>query len=454
MGAAAELEHDPASIRLSEVIASLSRALDLADGHDLGHSSRSCLIGMRLAREIGLDEDEQPVLLYSLLLKDSGCSSNSARIAALYRADDHTVKRNAKSIDYKRPAEALAYIWRNVGTDGGGRFLNAVRATTLGPKIMTELTAQRCERGAEIAGMLELPDKVAEAIRTVEEHWNGGGHPLGLTGDEIPLFGRILCFAQAVEVYAAQGGVGRAVEMAHDRAGRWYDPELVAALDAIRDDATFWASLQSATPEQQVGLVEPVDLRLAADDDRLDRVAEAFALVIDSKSPYTARHSTRVAEIAVSLGATLELGETDLRHLRRAALLHDIGKLGVSNRILDKPGKLDDAEWAAMRRHTEYTSEILGRIAAFVTISTVAAAHHERLDGTGYHLGLRAPELGTAARILAVADVYEALTAERPYREALDPEAALGIIRRDTPHALCPTVVDALERSLETSCWN
>lgn len=194
------------------------------------------------------------------------------------------MKSAAKTLDYTRPTAELGYIWRTVGDGGGGRVVNAVRAT-LGAKELTELTAQRCERGAEIAGMLELPNAVAEAIRSVEEHWNGRGHPLGLAGDEIPLFGRILALAQAVEVYASRGGVESALAMARNRAGRWYDPELVAALDTLEADSGFWESLATVAVEEQVGLVEPVDLRLAADDDRLDRVAEAFALVIDSKSP-------------------------------------------------------------------------------------------------------------------------------------------------------------------------
>ena len=448
MALPAVADGDPSAIRFSEVIASLSRALDLADGHDLGHSARSCLVGMRLGRELGIGERDQPTLLYSLLLKDAGCSSNAARIAALYGADDLAVKRNAKKIDHTRPAQAFGYIWRNVGGRGPTRVLYAARATTLGPKIVSELTAQRCERGAEIAGMLGLPPKVAEAIRAVDEHWDGGGHPVGLAGDEIPVVARILALAQAVEVYASDAGVAAAIEMARDRSGRWFDPDLVAALESIADDGAFWSSIDTMTPEHQIGLLEPVDLSLAADESRLDKVSEAFALVIDSKSPYTAKHSTRVSEIAVAVGRELDVADPDLRHLRRAGLLHDIGKLGVSNRILDKPGALAELEWAAMRRHTEYTAEILGRIPAFVTISTVAAAHHERLDGSGYHRGLRGDELGRAARILAVADVYEALTAERPYREALDPQVALDIVRADTGTRLCAEACDALEHAL------
>ena len=137
----------------------------------------------------------------------------------------------------------------------------------------------------------------------------------------------------------------------------------------------------------------------------------------------------------------------ELRDLRRAALLHDIGKLGVSNLILDKPGKLDAEEWVQMRRHPALTVKILERVGAFRDLAATAGAHHERLDGGGYHLGLTGDQLNRDARILAVADVCEALTAERPYRAALPPDEVRAIMRRDAGRALCPEALGALEAS-------
>lgn len=432
-------------LRLSEVIAALSRALDLTDGHDLGHAVRTCLLGMRLAQEIGLDDTDRSALLYGLLLKDAGCSSNAAKVAAIYRADDHPVKRQVKVVDYSRPRDAIRYIRENVGGEGGvARTLNAARATVLGSRISREMTAIRCERGAEIALMLDLPHEAADAIRTLDEHWDGRGHPARLAGDAIPLFGRILCLAQTVEVFAFREGIDAAYAMADERSGRWFDPELVRALHAIRGDSTFWAGLSASDAELRVALLEPEEHAVDADGDRLDRVAEAFALVIDAKSPYTSTHSVRVAQIAVDLGARLGFDADGLRSLRRAALLHDIGKLGVSNRILDKPGKLDDEEWEAMRRHTAHTLEILSRVGAFAALAPIAAAHHEKLDGSGYHLGLTGDQLPLEARILAVADIYEALTVDRPYRGALSHEEALAIVERDAGPRLDARVVEAL----------
>jgi HD-GYP domain-containing protein (c-di-GMP phosphodiesterase class II) len=229
--------------------------------------------------------------------------------------------------------------------------------------------------------------------------------------------------------------------VARKRRGRWFDPELVDALLGFCGDDAFWRAL--ATPD--VSEWEPGDRRLLADDGRLDRITEAFARVIDAKSPYTARHSERVAEIAVGLGARLGLDRTGLRDLRRAALLHDIGKLAISNRILDKPGRLDAEEFALMKAHPLYSLRILERAACFAALAPLAAAHHEKLDGSGYPFGLAADALDLPMRVLAVADIYEALTALRPYRGPMAPADALAVIRRDVPGRLDERVVAALE---------
>jgi HD-GYP domain-containing protein (c-di-GMP phosphodiesterase class II) len=170
--------------------------------------------------------------------------------------------------------------------------------------------------------------------------------------------------------------------------------------------------------------------------------------VVDAKSPYTGRHSEGVAEIAVALGERLDLDADDLRTLRRAGLLHDLGKLAISNRILDKPGKLDVDEWAAMRAHPALSERILAGVPAFAAIARIAGNHHERLDGSGYSRGRTGLALDPLSRILCVADVAEALSAERPYRGALDPATVLEIMRRDAGTKLDATVFAALEGHL------
>jgi putative nucleotidyltransferase with HDIG domain len=315
-------------------------------------------------------------------------------------------------------------------------------------EVTHELIGARCEMGARIAHMLELPGAVGGAIRALDEHWDGSGQPLGLRGEEIPPLARILCLAQTVEVFVRGVGVRGAMAMVRRRRGRWFDPALCDALLALQDDRAFWDPLDRTTRVPALAGWEPADRVQTADDRRLDRVAEAFAHVIDAKSPYTARHSEGVARYAVAIGAQLGMDALEQRDLRRAGLLHDIGKLAVSSRILDKPGRLDPSEFAQIRTHPHYTLKILERVACFRDLAHEAAAHHEKLDGSGYHRGMTAAQLTVPMRILAVADIYDALTAHRPYRAAMPVEQALGIVGEQAGSGLCPLAVDALETAV------
>jgi putative nucleotidyltransferase with HDIG domain len=437
-----------AGFRLSEIVSALSYALDLTEGQPMGHSIRACVIGMRLAQEIKLDPSQQSDLFYALLLKDAGCSSNAARLASLFGADDHLLKRDHKLIDWTRLGPAASYALRHAGgTTLLERMKRVARIAITAEKIGREMIATRCERGADIARMIGLAPATADAIKGLDEHWDGNGHPLGLTGEEIPLFARVLCLAQTFEVFMSKEGRQAAYHMARHRSGTWFDPGLVKALTGFEKEAAFWRILAEGDPAALVEAYEPGDRVVVADEDRVDHVAEAFAVVIDAKSPYTYHHSAGVASIAVQLGARLGLAPVALRELKRAALLHDIGKLGVSNAILDKPGKLTGTEWAAMRLHPALTYEILRRIGRFRDLALVAAAHHERLDGRGYHRGIGAAELDRPARILAVADVCEALQAERPYRKALEWDEIMAIMGRQAGQALCPEVFGVLVES-------
>jgi putative nucleotidyltransferase with HDIG domain len=255
--------------------------------------------------------------------------------------------------------------------------------------------------------------------------------------------------AQTVEVFCTTYGVDAAYDMAAARRGSWFDPQVVDALLAMRSDDAFWRSLSADDPIASLSAFEPNDRIVGANEDRLDRVAEAFALVIDAKSPWTHQHSRGVADLTVAIAKTMGYAADQLRDARRAALLHDIGKLGVSSLILDKPGRLTDEEFTAVRKHPADTREILKRTGCFSHLANLAAAHHERLDGSGYNLGLSKSALSLISRVLCTADICDALRASRPYRPGLPTERVLGIMRRDVGTAIDPICFEALESVLQ-----
>jgi putative nucleotidyltransferase with HDIG domain len=234
------------------------------------------------------------------------------------------------------------------------------------------------------------------------------------------------------------------MRMTRERSGQWFDPNLVRIVRSWREEVEWWQSLMSPDAEALALAAEPQQHTRFVDDKGLDEVAKAFAEIIDSKSPFTYQHSTNVAKYARATAFELGFEKKEIRVLNRAALLHDVGKLGVPTNILNKNGPLTAEERADMQRHPLYTWEILKNVSAFAGFARTAALHHEKLDGSGYPWGVPGSDLDIPARILCVADMYEALTANRPYRAGLSRDAALKIIQSESPRLLCPLATEAL----------
>lgn len=439
------MQDSEAAVSLSEVLSALSHALDLTEGQPQGHTLRSCAIGMRLGAEAGLDAEGRSALYYALLLKDAGCSSNAQRFASLFGTADQHGKYQMKLTDWHHRGRLAL---RTAATVGAGRPLwSRVRhfaKLARQEDVTRDLIQIRCDRGAGIALQLGFPPETAEAIRSLDEHWCGKGYPQGKRKHEIPVLARIANLAQCVEIFHARDGKRGALRVARQRRGTWFDPDLVDALLGWAGDEAWWDELRQPHILERVVAEEPRDRRLVADEEMLDTVAGAFADIVDAKSPFTFRHSTNVAMYAVAMADVMGLDAAERRRLYLGGLLHDIGKLGVSSRILEKPGRLDDDERREIERHPLHTWEILSRVGAFQGFARMAALHHEKLDGTGYPWRVGGDELDTSARILAVADIYEALTADRPYRAGMTPDAAISILRRDAGPRLCPDAVEAL----------
>ncbi len=432
---------NPVILRLSEIIGSLSYALDLTEGLPPGHSLRSCWVGMHIGYCMGLNTQELSRLYYTILLKDAGCSSNAARLFELYGSDDHVVKRDFKTVDTDHVVNLGRFVMSHVaiGKAWRERFGRIVTLARNGEALATELIETRCERGASIARELGFDEQVAAGIRSLDEHWNGNGKPARLSGQAIPLGSRIALLSQVVDVFHSSGGAQAARETVRQRIGSWFDPEVAGAFDKAQTLPGFWNGLGSREGLQtRVMELEPRSECVLADDDRLDRIAEAFARVVDAKSHFTYGHSSRVACYAEAVAAQMGLPVARQRWLRRAALLHDIGKLGVSNEVLDKPGRLDAQEWEKVKTHAAYSEQILSRLGAFSELAFIAAAHHERLDGKGYPRGLAAADIPLETRIITVADIFDAITAERPYRGAIPVSQALAMMEKE-----CGTAIDA-----------
>ncbi len=363
-------------------------------------------------------------------------------------ADEIRAKGDVKTTDWTRVGwESLHYALTHVST--GAPFLERVKrlfqVAATQQADSCNLVKIRCERGAYIARQLGFSDAVANGIHSLDEHWNGRGYPDGLRKEEIPIFSRIANLSQTLDVFLTARGSDAAVEAAQKRSNRWFDPELVKAAASLSNSGALWQGLDNGDLVHKVASLEPVDRQITATEDtRSTKICMAFAEIIDAKSPFTYRHSSGVAEAATEIAQWFGMSAKTMKQLRRAALLHDIGKLSVPNSILEKPAKLTNGEWGVVKAHPYYTLEILNRIPGFEHLSHDAAAHHEKLDGSGYWRGWDSDKLSRFARILAVADIFDALHAKRPYRDGLPLDKVFEILRKDAPHALDLPCVEAL----------
>ena len=439
---------------LSELISALSFAIDLTEGAISGHALRTCILGMRLAQRARLSPELLEDLYFALLLKDIGCSSNAARIAQIIGGDDRILKAGIKLEDWTNPynlsRSSLNLFWGTVLPHANPlhRMARIANLALHAEQNNMEVIALRCERGAEIIRKLGFSETVAEAVRSLDEHWDGGGYPHHIQDGNIPLLARILSVAQHLDVFATARSPIIALEVLRDRNRRWFDPDLVRLAIELDRDGTLWAGcFATDDPDLTHRLVlnlSPGTARPLAHQE-IDRLCEAFADVVDAKSPFTYRHSLGVAEVATSIAQTLDLPKARCQLVRRAALLHDLGKLSLSSALLDKSGQLSDEERRTVQQHPRFTRQILSRIEAFKEIAAIAGAHHERLDGSGYPDQLSGSEIPLEARILAVADIYRALTEDRPYRAGMSHTDVMKLLRSDTPKKLDPAVVEAVE---------
>jgi HD-GYP domain-containing protein (c-di-GMP phosphodiesterase class II) len=419
---------DRGHVRLAELVAALSLGIDLGFGQPMEHVLRQCLIALRFAERLGTDEETRAVVYYTALLVNVGCHTD-AHEQAKWFGDDIALK--ATKYDHEPTSvRARASAMRRLGS--GNPPLHRLRVglafATSGHRDLNDMFAHHAEMAAGLAEELELPDGVREGLLCAYESWDGRGWPNGLKGDQTPLAARIVQVSEYAEVAHRLAGLEGVTSLAQRRSGKQFDPALAALLRA--DAAAIFDDLDSIGTWDAVIDAEPA-LGVELSGERFDAALEAIANYVDLKSPYFLGHSRAVADLAGEAATALGLPAGDVRALRRAGLVHDYGRLGISNGIWDKRGSLGAGEWERVWMHPYFTGRILRASKLLAPLGAIAAQHCERLDGSGYPRGDSGAAISSAARILAAADAYAAMREPRPHRSALSPDAAAAALRAE-----------------------
>ncbi|HEY7631481.1 MAG TPA: HD domain-containing phosphohydrolase [Thermoleophilaceae bacterium] len=414
-------------VRSAELVAALCLATDLGMGFPFEHGLHSTLIAARLSERLGVDRATASQTYYACLLSHAGCTTDAHVASAIFR-DSLTTHFNP--VMYGSSREVLSGLLRAVPEPDRPLPVRAFQMARGLPQIAREqrphLTAM-----CEVAGMLAESvgvSNVTGLLAFLTDRWDGKG-PLGRgKGEQIPLPMRIVHLATDAAFQRLLGGPELAVRLAHERAGAAFDPEVAACLVEAPNEILAVDERESAWNET---LDREPDAPLMLAGEEIDRALGAMGSFADLVSPYFAGHSAAVAELASAAAERCRLG-AEAETLRRAGLVHDIGRVAVGARTWQNPGPLSPDEWEHVRLHAYHTERVLSRSPFLAGLAQVAGAHHERLDGSGYHRGAMGAELPMSARLLAAADVYHAMTEPRPHRTALAPEQAAQELARES----------------------
>ncbi len=419
-------DRDRARVRLAEIVAALSLGIDLGFGQPMEHVLRQCLIALRLAERLGLDEQERAVVYYTALLVNVGCHSD-AHEQAKWFGDDIALK-SSKFGHPPHSVRAAASGMRRLGAGNPPlhRFRIGLSFAVSGHREVDDMISEHAAIARTFAEQLDLPEEVCAAIGASYEFWDGRGWPKGTAGEEIPRAARIAQFAEYTEVAHRVGGEDAACSLARARAGRQFDPALSALL--CSEAPALLGGLDSIRTWDAVIESEPA-LAVMISGERFDAALEATANFTNLKSPYFLGHSLAVADLIHDAALGLGQPPAEARELRLAGLMHDLGRLGVSNAIWDKRGPLGPGEWERVRLHPYLTERMLQASPALAPLGAIAVQHRERLDGSGYPRGLSGRAISREALMLGAADAYQAMCEERPHRPARSPAEAAAELR-------------------------
>ena len=410
-------------IRVAELICSISLATDLGTGQPLEHALRTCVLAQRVGDALALDASERRELYYVSLLRFLGCTFGAAEDAVFSGGSELDFYAGFAPVLMAGSTEMAAWLVRHLGEGQPAlRRARLVAAALRDTDGMDRSLAEHCEAGQRLGRRMGMEDGVVAALGLAFERMDGKGYPNRVPGDRIPASVRISLVARDVELLDRVGGWEFVRDTLARRAGRAYDPRVV---DAFLDAGPEWISETRREPAWESALEAEPFPRSTVPASRLDEVLASFADFVDLKSPYLYGHSSGVARIAADAGAVVGLDHEACHRIRRAALVHDLGRVGISNAVWDRLGPLSTADWERVRLHPYYTERILVRCSLWESLAP-ACSHHERLDGSGYQRGMTASRLSPEERLLAVADAYQAMTQHRPHRPALSPSQAFA----------------------------
>ncbi len=411
-------------IRIAELMASLSLATDLGLGQPLDHELGICLAALELAERLGCGVEESADVYYVALLAHVGCTAAAPYFAGWVGGDEIHFQSGAQALGpAAETGEEMRYMLRRFAADRPlpDRARLLVKQMAGGERQFELAAASLCEGGQLLAQRLHMSEEVGHALGQVTARWDGNGVPSGLAGEEISRPLRIVRVAHDFVAVAHARDRDAAIEAVARRRGRGYDPRVVDA--ALAEPERILRAAEPPDAWEQVLDAEPEPVATISSAG-LAGVARAFGEFTDLKVRFLRGHSTRVGEMAATAAETLGCSRAEASEVRAAGFFHDLGRVAVPNGIWDKPAPLSAGEWERVRLHPYYTERVLERSGALAPLARLSGSHHERLDGSGYHRAATAAELPMGARVLAAADVFDAMTHDRPYRRALGSEEA------------------------------
>jgi HD-GYP domain-containing protein (c-di-GMP phosphodiesterase class II)/DNA-binding CsgD family transcriptional regulator len=415
-------------LRLADLLASLSMVSDLGFALPPEAAMRRCVIATALAQQLDLPPAQVQDIFYTALLQHIGCTG-FAHESWLAYGDEMVVNAELARSDPVDLADAIAFArsvtaGRPLPEQLGRVVFTLARGGSWGRGFATAT----CEVGRETARQLGLGDGVSRGLEDAVERWDGRSGARGLRGEDISLAARVTAVAYTASVASELPATDAVRSTMREQSGRVLDPDIVSVFLAHEDE--ILGEARGRDPVDAVLEAEPAPVRTIPGPE-LAAVAAAIGHVADLKSTFTLGHSSGVAALAVASARRMGLDGEAVGSLEVAGLLHDVGRVGISNAIWQRPGPLTQSEWEQVRLHAYHSERILTRSGSLREVAPLVGMHHERMDGSGYHRGVRGSSLPFGARLLAAADALDAMTHDRPHRRALTPEEAVRALSDD-----------------------